>query len=176
MWEHCAVGRWLLRAGKLGDARQEFERAIGLEPGAFWPNFYQMLCTYRQHDYATALNMACACVALSPHSAECFYNRALAYQALGQTAPALADFARALELQPRLTIASLRRAMLLCQRQRNDEAMVDLKNAIVSSDPAFKEHIQKAMDQLARHEPAKALTILEQALEPVEPNRPAAKR
>jgi serine/threonine protein kinase/Flp pilus assembly protein TadD len=176
MWEHCAVGRWLLRAGKLDEARKEFQQAIDLEPGAFWPNFYQMLCTYRKRDYATALNMACACVALSPKSAECFYNRALAYQALGRSDPALADFARALELQPRLAIASLRRAMLLCGRQRYAEASTDLQNALASTDPAFQRSIHRALDQIARHEQSKALATLEQMLEPVDLDIPGPKK
>jgi tetratricopeptide (TPR) repeat protein len=176
MWEHCAVGRWLLRGGKLNAARQEFQRAIDLEPGAFWPNFYQMLCTYRKRDYATALNMACACVALSPKSAECFYNRGLAYQALGQNDSALADFARAVELQPRLTVASLRRAILLCRRQRYDEASVDLQRCLSAMDPAMQRNIQRALDQMARREQSQALATLEKALEPLDPENSGPKQ
>jgi Tfp pilus assembly protein PilF len=81
-----------------------------------------------------------------------------------------------LELQPRLTIASLRRAMLLCQRRRYEEATADLQSALASSDPAFQAPIQKALNQLARHEQAAALATLVEALEPEGPDKPAAKR
>ena len=36
-WEHDAVGRMLLQAGKLEQAREMFEQATQLDPGAFWP-------------------------------------------------------------------------------------------------------------------------------------------
>jgi len=48
------------------------------------------------------------CIALNPETAECFYNRAMAYAALGQTGRALRDYDRALQLNPKLTEAALK--------------------------------------------------------------------
>lgn len=105
-WEHDAVGRMLLRAGKLEQAREIFEQATQLEPGAFWPHFHLALCAYRCQRFEEALRAASICVALSPQRAECFFNRGLCLQALGQTDAAERDFTRATELDPNLGAAT----------------------------------------------------------------------
>ena len=46
-WEYDAVGRSLLQAGKLEQAREIIRKAIQLEPDAFWPYFHLTLCAYR---------------------------------------------------------------------------------------------------------------------------------
>jgi tetratricopeptide (TPR) repeat protein len=92
VWEHYAIGRFLLRAGKREAASAQFQRAVDLEPQAFWPNFYAGTCAYRLQQYEAALAAFSACVALAPDKAECFHNRGLAYQALGREALAARDF------------------------------------------------------------------------------------
>jgi serine/threonine protein kinase len=164
-WEHYAVGRFLLRASKLDQAQSEFQQAIDLEPGEFWPNFYQTVCAYRMRDYERSLNAAFVCVALSPASAECFYNRALSQQALGHAELALADLGRALKLEPDLAIAALHRGMLLAELKRYDEANRDLQSALVrGADPA-EVHYQFALIHLAQQDRAAARKDLVQALE-----------
>lgn len=112
-WEHDAVGRVLLRSGKLPEAQAEFQQAIDLEPNAFWPHFHQASCCYRREDFSRAVIAASVCIALAPDRGECFYNRALAQQALGERSRALSDFNRALELTPTLTVAEQARDKLL---------------------------------------------------------------
>jgi tetratricopeptide (TPR) repeat protein len=97
-WEHHAVGRSLLRAGRLEQALTEFQQAIDLEPHEFWPNFYAGTCAYRLRQFERALAAFSACVALAPDRAECFYNRGLAYQALGCRGEAARDFESARRL------------------------------------------------------------------------------
>lgn len=94
VWEHYAVGRSLLRAGKREAAAAQFQRAVDLEPQAFWPNFYAGTCAYRLQQYEAALAAFSACIALSPDQAECFHNRGLAYRALGRDDLAARDFER----------------------------------------------------------------------------------
>lgn len=100
VWEHYALGRYLLRGGELDAADDEFQQALDQSPDAFWPNYYAGMCAYRQGRYQRALNVFYACVALAPRSANCFYNRALAHAALEQRQDALDDLRRALKLQP----------------------------------------------------------------------------
>lgn len=100
--QHDALGRVLLQSGELDAARQQFAEALRREPSLFWANFHLAACAYRQQDYAGALNAAGICVALAPDRAECYYNRALCRQALGQAQGAEEDFARAAELDPAL--------------------------------------------------------------------------
>ncbi len=102
-WEHYALGRSLLRSGELEQAAARFAQAVDADPQAFWPNFQQGICAYRREQFPTALAAFSACVALAPDRAECFYNRGLAYRALGNEELAERDLARALQLDPSLT-------------------------------------------------------------------------
>ncbi len=165
VWEHYAIGRSLFRADKLEQAAEEFRQAMDLEPNAFWPNFYLAICAYRLEDFAAALNAASVCVALSPQSAECFFNRGLAQQALGQSERALADFARAMELDPQLPVAALNRGMLLASLNRYAEAADDLGTALQrGADPA-ETYYQLALVQLAQQDRTAALKSVTRALE-----------
>ncbi len=81
-WEHYALGRSLLRSGDLERAAEEVERAVRLQPQGLWPNFYQGLCAYRLGRYADAAMAYSVCIGVAPEAAGCFFNRALAFDAL----------------------------------------------------------------------------------------------
>jgi tetratricopeptide (TPR) repeat protein len=110
--EPYQLGRLYLRSGQIEGALDEFRRAVRNEPQDFWANYYRGRSAYRLERFDEALNAFCACVALAPAQAECFYNRALVYAALGQRAEALLDYDRALELDPALTAAATNRQAL----------------------------------------------------------------
>jgi tetratricopeptide (TPR) repeat protein len=163
-WEHFAVGRSLFRAAKVEEAKEEFQQAIDMEPGSFWPNFYQMLCDYRLKQFDEAVKRAYACVALAPNRAECFYNRGLAQQALGQQSAALKDFDRALKLEPTLAVASLHRGMVFVEQRRFADATQALTDALDhGADPA-QVHYQWALLHLVRQDRTAALESVQQAL------------
>jgi tetratricopeptide (TPR) repeat protein len=77
-WEHVTVGRTLLQAGRAEDAARHFASAIDRAPGRFWPHFYLGLCAYRLGRSEEAVREFSVCAALSPDTAACYYNRALA--------------------------------------------------------------------------------------------------
>jgi eukaryotic-like serine/threonine-protein kinase len=120
-WEHYALGRALLRSGDLKRAADEVARAVRLEPQGLWPNFYQGLCAYRQGRYEDAVTAYSVCIGAAPRNAEgkasraagCFYNRALAFVALGRTKEALRDYDQARRLDPSLELDGLKRQLLL---------------------------------------------------------------
>jgi serine/threonine protein kinase/tetratricopeptide (TPR) repeat protein len=111
-WDHCALGRCFLRAGDLEGAAREVERAVRLRPQGLWPNFYQGVCAYRRGRYVDAVTAFSVCVGAAPGAAHCFYNRALAYAALGRTDEALRDYAGALRRDPALAGAAFDRGIL----------------------------------------------------------------
>jgi tetratricopeptide (TPR) repeat protein len=81
-------------------AAEQFRRGLRLRPQDFWLNFYQGLCDYRLGRFEGAVNAFRVCIALAPETAECYYNRALAYQAVDQLGPALEEH-RFLNRDPR---------------------------------------------------------------------------
>jgi serine/threonine protein kinase/tetratricopeptide (TPR) repeat protein len=103
-WEHYALGRSLLRSGDLKRAALELRQAVRLQPQGLWPNFYQGLCAYRQGRYLDAVTAFSICIGAAPAAAPCFYNRALAFEALGQREHALRDHDQALRLDPSLAV------------------------------------------------------------------------
>jgi serine/threonine protein kinase len=111
-WEHYALGRALLSANQLEAAAGHLDRAVALQPGGLWPSFYQGICYYRLGRFEDAALAFTVCTALAPKVAGCFYNRALAFGALGRNDRALADLDRALELDPGLAEAASSRNLL----------------------------------------------------------------
>jgi tetratricopeptide (TPR) repeat protein len=103
-WEHYALGRSLLRSGDLERAVRELERAVRLDPQGLWPNFYHGLCAYRLGRYADAVTAYSVCIGAAPQCAGCFYNRAVALAAQGQTERALLDYDQAVRLDPTLSL------------------------------------------------------------------------
>jgi tetratricopeptide (TPR) repeat protein len=163
-WEHCALGRSHLRAGDLKRAAEEVERAVHLEPQGLWPNFYQGLCAYRQSRFADAVNAYSVCIGAAPKAAACFYNRAVAFEALSRPEQALLDYDQALRLESTLAVAALNRGMLHYRAQRYGAALADLTHAQeLGADPAVVA-FDLALVHVARGEQAAALDDLRNAL------------
>jgi serine/threonine protein kinase/tetratricopeptide (TPR) repeat protein len=101
-WPHYALARALLRSGDLDRAAAEADRAVQLEPHDLWPNFYQGLCAYRRGHHLDAVAAFSICIGAAPDAAGGYYNRALAFSALGQSDQARPDFDQAQRLDPTL--------------------------------------------------------------------------
>ncbi len=114
-------------------AAEQFRVGLGLRPQDFWLNFYEGLCAYKLERFDESATAFRVCIAISPESAECFYNRALALGALGQPEKALDDYTRALELNPALGAAALNRGMLQYRAGRLAEATTDLNRALAKA-------------------------------------------
>jgi tetratricopeptide (TPR) repeat protein len=164
-WDHVAHGRRLLSLNQLDLAHAEFKMALDMDASGFWPNFYVGVCAYRRALYSEALVSFHACVVLYPHTAECFYNRALVWTALEKLDEAVKDYNRALQLDPRLAVAALNRGMLHSTKRNFAAATADLQMALeLGAEPAIV-HYNRALVALARHDRPAALSHLRQALE-----------
>jgi serine/threonine protein kinase/Tfp pilus assembly protein PilF len=164
-WEHSALGRSFLASNDLRRAVEELTRAIELDPSGLWPNFYYGLCAYRTHRYDEAVAAFSVCIGASPRVAGCFYNRALAYAALGRPDQALHDYDRALELDSTHAAAALNRGMLHYEQKRFDRAIADLGRALEHGADAAAVHFNLALVHLAANDPASALANARRALE-----------
>jgi eukaryotic-like serine/threonine-protein kinase len=159
-------GRRHLRAGRLSNAAEELRKALDDRPQDLWPNFYVGVCAYRLGRFDDAYAAFWTCVALSPGVAHCYYNRAMAAEALGRTERAEHDYARAIELEPG-TPALLNRALLLSKQGRHEEAIRDLRRALgQSADPRTigRIHHHLALAYLARGNRAEALENARQSV------------
>jgi serine/threonine protein kinase/Flp pilus assembly protein TadD len=161
---HVARGRALLRSGELACAADELTRAGDLRPQDFWAHFYLGVCAYRRREYIDAVHSFGVAVALAPASAECYYNRALAYAAAGNADRALADYDRALALAPHLAAAALNRGVLHYQEGKFAEAQSDLGRALRDGAEPAAVHYNIALVCLAQDDRAAAREHLEQAL------------
>jgi serine/threonine protein kinase/Tfp pilus assembly protein PilF len=163
--EGATLGRSLLESGELARAAEELERATDRRPQDFWAHFYRGVCAYRQRHYDLAVHSFGVAVALAPESAECYYNRALAYAARGEHDRALGDYDRALALAPRLAAAELNRGVLHYQQGRLSQALADLERALLDGAEPATAHYNLALVQLAMHDRAAARRHLDQALD-----------
>lgn len=163
--QHYALGRFLLRTGRLAEAAAALERAVQLEPQGFWGNFYLGVCAYRLKRFEDAVRAFHVCIALAPGRAECFHNRGLAYQALQQHTRALADYERALQLDPTFAPAALNRGVVFLREKRFAEASSAFEEALArGADPAAV-HYHLALVARARGDRLGAERSVRRALE-----------
>jgi serine/threonine protein kinase/tetratricopeptide (TPR) repeat protein len=170
-WERMALGRALLRAGRLGEAANVLEQAVTAEPDSFWVNFCLGTCAARLGQPQRAIRCFSTCIGKEPGQPHCFLRRGLAFAELGKKSEALRDYERALGLAPNLAQAHFHRGVLLFDLKRYDEALHDLKQAQTSgnqgldrgADPA-EVHYYLALVHLARHDPTAALASLDAVL------------
>ena len=164
-WEHYALGRSYLLAGDLEHAATYLDRAVDLDPGGFWPNFYQGICAYRRGKYQDAVSAFRAALTASPKVAVAYYNRGLAYSRISNREHALSDYSQALRLNPNLAEAALNRGLVYFQQKDYHKAGADLKYALAEgSDPATT-HYNLALVYLAQKKRADALSHARLALQ-----------
>jgi tetratricopeptide (TPR) repeat protein len=128
-WEHYALARTFLRLGLLERATIELEESVRLNPHGLWPNYYLGLCVYRLGRYMDAVAAHSICIGAAPEAARCFYNRALAFDALGHSELALRDYDHAVRLDPSFADALLNRGVLHFRAKRYNCAISDLQRA-----------------------------------------------
>ena len=163
-WEHYALGRAFLQSGDLEGANRGLTAALVLEPHAFWPNFFHGVCAYRRGQFTEAVAAFSVCVGSDPANAGCFYNRALAYTAMGHADRAMADYGYALRLDPALAPAYLNRGLLHYRDRHYAEAKDDLQQALgAGADPAAV-YYNLALVYWAERDRPRALENLQQAL------------
>jgi serine/threonine protein kinase/Tfp pilus assembly protein PilF len=138
-WEYCLLGRRLLRSRQMDQAAAVLQKAVDLEPSAFWPNYYQGVCAYEAGRYAEAVGAFRACISLQPRAAACFFNRGLAFTQLKQTHAALHDFAQALAKGFDPAVVHYRMAILHWEQRRDKQAARECLDKALKADPDHRE-------------------------------------
>lgn len=176
-WDHLAMGRMQLTAGRFELASAEFEQSLEREPQSVWANYYLGISALKQKRPHVALAAFSACAALAPQEAWCIYNRGLALEELGQREDALANLKRALILDPQLLLANLGRAELFrkagqyqnaldelsaAESKHGRNAEIDFHKALVLLTMERKDEAAKLLNQILSQSPndAKALQLM----------------
>lgn len=173
-WQYYALGRIQLRQANPRRAQALFAAAIQKSPDQFWPYFYHAVASYRLRDYGTALDSLRTSIALKPEHAICYYNRGLVYAGMGKHAESLAEFSRALRLDPALAAAALQQANALLELERLSEASRALTQAASLGAPPAAVNYQHALIHLAQHDRASALRAVQKTLQ-ADPTHAAAR-
>ena len=141
-WEHYTLGEFYLRSNDFAVADQEFRQALRLEPQDLWAEFFHGICAYRLGEYEEAAATFRICCALAPRLADYSFDLAQAQVKIpGQAEEALANYSKALELNPNLVPALLNRGILFSQLHQDDQAIADMLLALdKGADPEAVAH------------------------------------
>jgi serine/threonine protein kinase/Tfp pilus assembly protein PilF len=179
-WEHAALGRALLDGGNPEAARIQLDRALELQPNDFWAAFHKGRCARLLKLHDEAITAFTACLTLAPDNARprgtvawCFHNRALAYLDCDNLARARRDLECALEHDSHLGDAWLQRGLLNHREKHYDDALSDLKQALVEGADAARVHYGLALVYLARDNAPAAGAELEESLRADPDHKPA---
>src|SRR5262249_47860428 len=116
------------------------------------------LCHQELGDAALAISDFATCVGLRPDFPWGYYNRAVALTAAGKRREAVADYARALELDPQLLAARLNRGVLHLELKEQPRALEAFETAGKAGrdDAALHSGMGIALEGLGRSEEADA--------------------
>lgn len=113
---------------------------------------------YRNERYDQAYKSFSDAIALSPESAELYYNRAGSAEKLARLRDAQADLTKAIELEPEYVDAYIRRADLSFDRSRFESARADWSSVLVLSPDNGGAYLGRArtLERLERTDEARA--------------------
>jgi tetratricopeptide (TPR) repeat protein len=127
-------GRAAHDAKQLAEGVKAYEAALRVEPTHYWSlmRLGFCLCDLGQgpEDYAGAARVFTGCILKRPEHFHAYYNRALAYSKLGRYEDAVADWTRAIELDPKVAQALINRGVTYINLGQWDKAIADCSSAI----------------------------------------------
>lgn len=117
---------------KMTDAQADFEKAVKLSPDNGVFNALLADCYRIQNNTAGAKKTAEKAIGLLrvPKNSMDYFARALANTVLEKTDETMADYAKAIELNPRNVRAYTKRGLLYYNKKQNDLAVADFSKAI----------------------------------------------
>jgi tetratricopeptide (TPR) repeat protein len=133
-WDHYVRGLDAFYTGKKSKAIEAFQAALHLEPTAFWSlvKVGWCLCDHGQGpgDFEAAAVAFTGCIMNRPEFGYGYFCRANAYTKLGKLTEAMADYSRAIELEPKLALAWANRGYLYILLRRWTDAVADCSRSI----------------------------------------------
>ena len=120
----------LHRQGRLAEAQRIYEEILGNRPDHFDVLNLLGVIAAQTQNYRRAIELIDRAIAIFPHHVDCYFNRGLAQQALGQSGAAVASFDQAIALKPDYAEAWSNRGNALLELQQWDAAVKSYDKAI----------------------------------------------
>jgi tetratricopeptide (TPR) repeat protein len=165
--DHFLLGEEQYRRRDLKQAINSFNRALGLEPGHFWAQFFLAVCHLHLQQWEPARASLNACLAQQRDFAWAWIFRSLANDGLLARAEAHEDLQTALQLNPNddmRCVVFLMRGIVHFKEKLLDAAENDFQAALALRPNRYNAHLSLASVHLARGEFEQAEQQLNNAL------------
>jgi tetratricopeptide (TPR) repeat protein len=157
--DYFLVGKEQYRRGDWDGARNSFHRALALQPGHFWAQFFLAVCHLKVQHWEAAKAGLNACVSRQPDFVWAYLFRSFANQRLRAFPEAAADFQKALALNPNEDaryVLFLTRGILHFHQKELDQAAADFRSAQTIKPKQYNAYLNLAQVYLARRQFARA--------------------
>jgi tetratricopeptide (TPR) repeat protein/predicted Ser/Thr protein kinase len=151
--DHFLAGEEQYRRGQWEQARNSFDRALGLQPAHFWAQFFLGVCHLKMRHWEAAKAALNACLAQQPDFVWAYLFRSFANEKLQALPEAEADFQNALRLNPNEDaryVLFLARGILHFNQGNLEPAAADFRAALALKPGQYNAYLNLAQVHLAR--------------------------
>jgi tetratricopeptide (TPR) repeat protein len=166
--DYFLVGEEHYRRGQWRAAMETFNRALALQPGHFWAQFFLAVCHLKVQQWDAARAGLNACLARQPDFIWAYLFRSFANEWLQAWPEAEADFQAALQLNPGADacyVLYLQRGMFHFRRSDLKRAAADFGLALALKPEQYNAHLNLAQVYLAQGRFEQAAECMNRALE-----------
>jgi tetratricopeptide (TPR) repeat protein len=153
--DHFLLGEEQYRRGHWEQAMSSFNRALTLQSGHFWSQFFLAVCHLKVHRWEAAKAGLNACLVQQPDFVWAYLFRSFANEKLQARAEADADFRNALQLNPNEDaryVLFLTRGILRFNQRELERAAADFRSAMALKPEQYNAYLNLAQVYLAQGE------------------------
>jgi serine/threonine-protein kinase len=153
--DYFLLGEEQFRRGDWEGARNSFDRALALQPGHFWAQFFLAVCHLKAQHWEAAKAGLNACLSQQPDFVWAYLFRSVAKEKLQALAEAEADFQRALQLNPNEDaryVLFLTRGILRFKQREWERAAADFRLAMSLKPNQYNTYLNLAQVYLTQGE------------------------
>jgi tetratricopeptide (TPR) repeat protein/predicted Ser/Thr protein kinase len=165
--DHFLAGEEQFRRGDWKQATDSFNRALSLQPGHFWAQFFLAFCHLKVQHWEAAKAGLNACLTQQPDFVWAYLFRSVANEKLQALAEAATDFQKALRLNPNEDaryVLFLARGILHFNQGELKRAEADFRSAMALKPGQYNAYLNLAQVYLAQGEFAAAEEEVKTAL------------
>jgi eukaryotic-like serine/threonine-protein kinase len=151
--DHFLIGEEQYRRGDWDGARNAFNRALAVEPGHFWAQFFLAVCHLKLQHWEAAKASLNACLTQQPDFIWAYLFRSFANEKLQALSDAEADFQKALQLNPNEDaryVLFLTRGILKFNQRELERAAADFRWAMALKPDQYNAYMNLAQVYLAQ--------------------------